>query len=372
MRAYRLRLTVARVVVATTRKRSTIPHAAEEATLVVTPGNHPRPTAARGLLVCLLGLLTACGGAQPSASMPSAPIATDPTAMRGRWEAAHGLFDYDRQAPLNVTLPNEPAQRKGNAGAFDVSYDSPGGGRVPAWIVLPDGDGPFPAVIIMHGSGDNRSGPLDLAFNLAEADVATILLDAPFRRPGWSSSLSEFVTFTSQDRADQIQLLMDLRRAVEVAMELPQIDDGRLGYFGLSYGAAMGAQLAGIEDRIAVFALAVGDGGLVEHFLGPDDAEGALMTLPSDQRQAWVAAMEPIEPLYFIGQATAPILLQSALRDEFLPLSDVRRFHAAAPPSARVEWYDSGHELPDGAFCNAAAWLADHLAFDTTKVGSCD
>jgi dienelactone hydrolase len=330
----------------------------------------PRPTAARGLLVCLLGLLTACGE-EPSASVPPAPITTDATAMRDRWETARRLFDYDRQAPLNLTLPHEPAQRRGSTDAFDATYDSPVGGRVPAWIVLPEGDGPFPAVIIMHGSGDNRSGPLDLAFNFAEAGVATILIDAPFRRPGWSSSLSEFATFTPQDRADQIQLLMDLRRAVDVAVELPEIDDGRVGYYGLSYGAAMGGQLAGIEDRIAAFALAVGDGGLVEHSLGPDDAEGALMTLAADQRQAWVAAMEPIEPLYFIGQATAPILLQSALRDEFLPLSDVRRFHAAAPPSARVEWYDSGHELPAGAFCNAAAWLADYLAFDTTKVGSC-
>lgn len=331
----------------------------------------PRPTAARSVLVCLLSALTACGGG-PTASMPPAPITTEAAAMRGRWEAARGLFDYDRQAPLNLTLPGVPAQRKAGAGAFDAAYDSPSRGRVPAWIVLPEGDGPFPAVIIMHGSGDNRSGPLDLAFDFAEASVATILLDAPFRRPGWSSSLSEFVTFTPQDRADQIQLLMDLRRAVDVAVNLPQIDQGRLGYYGLSYGAAMGAELAGIEDRIAVFALAVGDGGLVEHFLGPDDAEGALMTLPSDRRQEWVAAMEPIEPLYFIGQATAPILLQSALRDEFLPLSDVRRLHAAAPASTRVEWYDSGHELPHGAFCNAAAWLADHLAFDTRKVGSCD
>ena len=330
-----------------------------------------RSSAVRSLLVFLLGLLAACGNA-PSESMPPAPISTDATEMRNRWESALGLFDYDRQAPLKLTLPNDPAQRKGSAGAFDATYDSPGGGRVPAWILLPDGDGPFPAVIIMHGSGDNRSGPLDLAFNLADAGVATILLDAPFRRPGWSSSLSEVVTFTPQDRADQIQLLVDLRRAVDVAVELPQIDDGRVGYYGLSYGAAMGAELAGIEDRIAVFALAVGDGGLVEHFLGPDDADGALMTLPLDQRQEWVAAMEPIEPLYFIGQATIPILLQSALRDEFLPLTDVRRFHAAAPPSSRVEWYDSGHALPVGAFCNAAALLAEHLAFDATKVGSCE
>src|SRR3712207_8347162 len=43
----------------------------------------------------------------------------------------------------------------------------------------------------------------------------------------------------------------------------PDVDSLRVGFFGYSYGAAMGALLSAVERRIRSYVLAAGDGGLV-------------------------------------------------------------------------------------------------------------
>ena len=58
-----------------------------------------------------------------------------------------------------------------------------------------------------------------------------IAIDAPFaRRTG------QFVRFTTEDRAEQIQLMKDLQRAVDVLRARPNVDDDRIAYLGVSYG----------------------------------------------------------------------------------------------------------------------------------------
>ena len=328
------------------------------------------------LVIALAAVLLAACTTEPSApaaSLLPLPVATTPNDMAQRWQRGRALFEYDRSRPLNLAMPLEPTRRVGRVALYDATYESPAGGLVPAWIVLPEAKGAHPAVIIMHGLPAGRDDAVDVALDFGEAGVASILIDAPFNRPGRSrtGSSSEIITFTAQDRDEQIQLILDLRRAIDVLGSLPQVDERRVGYLGISYGAAMGGLLAGVEDRIAAYVLAVGDGGLVEHFLGPDDTGGRLLTLPAEERATWIAAMEPIEPLYYVGHATAPLFFLAAAYDENVPRSDAERYHTAAPDAARVEWYDSGHDLRHAAQCDTAAWLAGHLAFDAGSVGGC-
>lgn len=113
----------------------------------------------------------------------------------------------------------------------------------------------------------------------------------------------------------------------------PDVNGKQLASFGVSYGAAMGGLLAGVEDRIRAHVLAVGDGGLVSHFAGPDDTDGPLQALPAEDRERWLAAMRPIEPINFIGQAApAALLFLAGTKDESFP----RRTRAATtrPPAS--------------------------------------
>ena len=147
----------------------------------------------------------------------------------------------------------------------DIEYVSPKGGRVPAFLVAPDGPGPFAAVILLHGAPSDRSSLLDYGIDLARTGAVTLLIDAPFARLSTNRQGTGPVTFTDQDRLEQIQLIVDLRRGVDLLMSRPEVDADRIGFIGISYGASIGGLLAGVESRIKAYVLAMGDGGLVEN-----------------------------------------------------------------------------------------------------------
>ncbi len=64
-------------------------------------------------------------------------------------------FDYDQKAPLGIKQFG--VQRREHATVYDITYDSPKGGVVPAYFVVPKGKGPFAAVIWGHWYWDNSS-----------------------------------------------------------------------------------------------------------------------------------------------------------------------------------------------------------------------
>ena len=57
-------------------------------------------------------------------------------------------FDYDQKAPLDIKEVG--LEKRGDVDVHDISYVSPGGGRVPAYLVVPGEKGPFAAVIWGH------------------------------------------------------------------------------------------------------------------------------------------------------------------------------------------------------------------------------
>src|SRR3989441_10309959 len=97
-------------------------------------------------------------------------------------------FDYDQKAPLGIRQIG--VQRREHATVYDITYKSPKGGVVPAYLVVPRGRGPFAAVIWGHwywgnSSMRNRREFLDEAILLAQAGVVSLLPDAPLARRGY-------------------------------------------------------------------------------------------------------------------------------------------------------------------------------------------
>jgi dienelactone hydrolase len=257
------------------------------------------------------------------------------------------------------------AWQNGNLHVSRISYASPRGGRVPVLIVAPRGNGPFAGLIVQHGLPGDKFQVLPIAENFARIGAVVVAIDAPWSRRG------EVPDFTVHDRADQIQLMVDLRRAVDLLRARDDVDDDRIAYLGFSYGAAMGGLLAGIEHRIAAFVLASGDGGLVSHVTGIGAYGHELSQLPSARRKRWLDAMRPIEPIKWIGLAHAPILFLSGRNDELVPPADARKYQQAAHEPKDVRWYDSGHVLPPKAMCDAARWLRTRIGIVSDKHSAC-
>ncbi len=271
-------------------------------------------------------------------------------------EQLRSLFAYDAQAPLDMR--EEKRGREPGLAVISFSYASPRGGRVPAVLVVPDGPGPFAGLVMMHGSGGNRTELLVLAKSYARLGVVTMTISAPSARPE-HGSLDAYL-FTEQDRRDQIQLIVDLRRAVDVLVSQPRVDPERLAYLGVSYGGAMGGLLAAVETRLKGYVLMVGDGGLVHHFSGP-----WLMGLPAEKRLAWLAAMWPIEPVRYVGYAApAALLFQNGTRDTQVPPALALPYQRAGSEPKTVLWYETSHNLFEGVQASR-----DHLSWLRAVIG---
>jgi len=273
------------------------------------------------------------------------------------------LFDYDGSVPLDIR--DEVSTFRNGVTWTDFTYGSPKGGRVPATLLVPDGPGLFAGVVLMHGMPSRRQDVANIGERFARSGAVVIAIDAPHARPEHRQRADAAIVFSARDREEQIQLIVDLRRAVDLLLARADVDPQRLAYVGFSYGGAMGGLLAGVEDRLCAYVLVVGDGGLVTHETGLDDVGGGLYALPQDKRQAWRDAMWPIEPIHFVGHAApAALLFQSGRQDRLVPLPDAVRYQLAGSEPKDVMWYDAGHSLGTEAWRDQAYWLEQHIGID--------
>jgi uncharacterized protein len=316
-------------------------------------------------LALVASFMAACAStSQP----PTAPEAGTPSAQScavtrpdfgGVASAAdRDLFAYDLDAPLNLQVALESASN--GVEVSTVAFSSPRGGPVTGLLFDPvTRSSPRPGVVLMHGMPGTARGMAASGQLLAQHGAVVIAIDAPFaRRAG------QPVQFTVQDRAEQIQLIVDLQRAVDVLRAHVDVDDERIAYLGVSYGGAMGALFVGIERRLKAAVLVVADGGLVSHFTGPEDSS-FMAGLSCATRVSWLRDMAPIEPIRFIAHAPpTALLVQSGRLDALVPVADAQALHAVAPLPSTILWYEAGHGLDQQAAADRLDWLRQEVGLD--------
>lgn len=272
------------------------------------------------------------------------------------------LFTYDRTAALEVRDSLALAER--GVDVHRVSFVSPKGGRATALLHVPHDSirvakGKLPGIVMLHGAPGDAWGMGGVAVPVARQGAIVLVLDAPFARRDKDDPLS----FTPRDSVDQVQLIVDLQRAVDVLVARPDVDASRLGFIGVSYGAAMGALFAGVERRIDAYALLVGDGGLAAHFTQADAKRfPRLPHLSQAQWCRWFAAMEPLASTRFIGRAApARVLFLWGRQDRLVPPYLADQLYRAAGQTKEARWYDSGHGLPAVAHLDMIDWMAARI-----------
>ena len=275
--------------------------------------------------------------------------------------ADRNLFAYNVNVPLNLQKAVESTNNGVEVSA--ISFSSPDVGTVTGLLFDPVIRSSLrPGIVLMHGMPGTARGMAPLGQQLAQNGAVVIAIDAPFARRGGSP-----VRFITQDRDEQIQLIMDLQRAVDVLRAHANVDDERIAYLGFSYGGAMGALFVGIERRIKAAVLVVGDGGLVSHFTGPEDSS-FMASLSCATRVAWLRAMAPIEPIRFIAHASpTALLLQNGQVDNLVPVADAQALHAAVPQPRTIRWYDAGHGLNQQAMFDRHDWLHGQIGLDARQ-----
>ncbi len=270
------------------------------------------------------------------------------------------LFDYDTELDLDVREVGFESFE--GYDRIDLSYASPKGGRVPGYLYVPQTDGPWAGMIVMHGMPGDRSSGDSFAPGYARGGALCLAISAPWSRGPRNEW--EPISFTEKDRTNQIQLMQDLRRGVDLLLSFDEVDAERMGYVGGSYGGAMGGLLAGIEKRICAFALVVGDGGLFAHMTSPGD-EIPPEGLTREEWDKWQAWMEPIEPMRFVAHAApSALLFQNGRTDQLVPAADAKEYQEAGSEPKTCLWYEDGHSVTGERMRDQAKWFAERIGID--------
>jgi dienelactone hydrolase len=270
-------------------------------------------------------------------------------------------FDYDQKASLY--LQEVGVERRGNVAVHDISYASPKGGRVPAFLVVPSGKGPFATVIWGHWYWDNsamrnRKEFLDEAVALAPAGVVSLLTDGPVARPG---HVEDPTPLNQQEATDLIQQIVDMRRGADLLLARPDVDARRLAYVGHSYNASVGGFLSGIDKRFVAFVLMAG-GLSDESDLKTKEMQEYRQKIGPERFDAFQAKYGWLDPGKFVSHAApAVVFLQYASREEFLNPDRARAYAAIVSEPKRFKLYDAPHALNAEARRDRIAFLTEQL-----------
>ena len=238
----------------------------------------------------------------------------------------------------------------------DVSVMN-GDRAVPATVVVPEGDGPFPAVVMNHGHGGGRQeggGFERLANALGKAGIVTVRMDfagtGDSKAPWTEQSLSSMI---SDSNASLAYLLANY-----------PVDPDRLGILGYSMGGRIALTIAQSADSpykaVGLLAPSANPGKGLALLLAGSEAEFERLyaeaksakgyadyTTQYGQKQQlslqWFDEVLASSPLDGIGAYEGPMLVVHGDKDVAIPPAQNEAVVSAYPKASIVLVPDADH-----------------------------
>src|SRR5258708_5727335 len=274
------------------------------------------------------------------------------------------LFDYDSRQPLDIH--DKTLKNFSHGVIHDITYVSPSGGLVSAYLIVPTGKGPFAAVVFGHWGNGTRGEFIPEAKTYACAGVVSLLPDYRWERPRpWYSEVDDFA-HPDLDRKTRIATVIEMRRAIDLLLTRADVDPNRVAYVGHSFGAQWGAILTAVDRRLKAAVLMAGAAEEADLLLRSDNPRLADLraSLPKGQLETYVKALEGLNAINYVRYAQPiPLLLQFAKFEQYFDMASMERYAAAATEPKTVLFYDSAHDLNDPlALKDRFDWLAKLLS----------
>lgn len=275
----------------------------------------------------------------------------------------------DFSAQLNAAAPPiVPAE---------LTVDSDDGYPVHGWVFLPEGAGPHPVLLNIHGGpfADFGWGWFDEAQTYARAGYAVVQCN-PRGSEGYGQAHGQSI-LQAMGTVDEQDVMAFLDGALEA---LPVLDAERVGVMGGSYGGYMTAWITTRHHR---FAAAIVERGFLDPatFAGTSDI-GSFFGgnyVGSDPER--LAAQSPMA---HVSQVQTPTLVIHAERDLRCPLEQGQRWfaalHAQGVPTELLVFPGETHELTRSGnprhrrerFDAVLEWWGRHLPVQGAAKEPCD
>jgi dipeptidyl aminopeptidase/acylaminoacyl peptidase len=261
-------------------------------------------------------------------------------------------FDYDRTKPLDV-------KDTATGGTVrQITYRQLDGTQNAATLMEPAAPlvAPRPAILFLHWYGppnptSNRTQFLPEAVELAGAGVVSLLVDTPWTRERWFGTRD-----SARDYEFSVQMVKDVRRALDVLLAQPGLDKTRIAVVGHDFGAMWGALAVASDPRVTHFVYAAGTRSFTDWYLYTPKREGA-------DRDAFIAKLAPLDPINFLPKiAPRPVLLQFGTKDPHVKNEAAAAQAAATKEPKTVTTYEGAeHELTFQARLDRVAWLKEQF-----------
>jgi dipeptidyl aminopeptidase/acylaminoacyl peptidase len=242
-------------------------------------------------------------------------------------------------------------------------------------LFQPEGEGPFPAVVVIHGAGSSqRANPwyLSLASYLQDSDIAVLLPD----KRGSESSAGDWRTASFQD------LATDTLAAISFLQERYPEQISEIGILGASQGGQVAPIVATQSQDVAFVINVVGSAVPFHEALVYEESHNLreIGFLPGIANavaplSAWCIrnvaqkgfwdAIGNHDPLPYWAEVDEPVLVLYGDRDTNTPSrASADNLNALGKPNLRVVIFrGSGHPLEDPEGSGDRLFREDALAF---------
>lgn len=258
------------------------------------------------------------------------------TATLVRWTQSEvgGLDASNFRAPTLVRYPT-----------FDAVDGKPR--TIPAFYYRPEGEGPFPVVVNIHGGPEAQALPVfnpSIQFMLEELKVAVLVPNVRGSAGYGKSYLQLDNGFLREDSVKDIGALLDW------IGRQPELDANRVGVSGGSYGGYMVlASLVHFHDRIRAGIDVVGISDFGTFLANTESYRRDLRRAEyGDERIPEMKAFhDRIAPLNNAGRITAPLFVAQGFNDPRVPWTEAEQIVKAVRGNGGDVWYllfkDEGH-----------------------------
>lgn len=241
--------------------------------------------------------------------------------------------------------------------------------QLPGTLTLPKGNGPFAAVVLVHGSGpndrDETIGPnkpfKDLAWGLASQGIAVLRYDK--RTKVYGEKVAAMTVFTVKE-----ETVDDAALAVEVLRQMANIDPRRVFVLGHSLGGYLAPRIAQANENLGGLIIMAGltrplEDVMLEQYqyiasldksavpqstltelpaqiqavkdLQPgDESKPPILGLPT----AYWLALQNYQPAELAKSVAKPILVLQGERDYQVTMADLKNWQAALTGRSDVQF----------------------------------
>jgi len=262
------------------------------------------------------------------------------------------LFRYDAAADLKVQ--DTGVEKQGSASVHDLRF-TPVAGQDPvkAYLVVPEGTGPFAGILWVHWLGEpattNRTEFLKEAVSLAPKGVVSLLVDAMWSVPEWYLK-----RVPEQDYDTSIRQVVAIRRAMDLLVARPDVDKARIGYVGHDYGGMYGMIANGLDRRARTH---------VYIAVVPSLSDWAFFSRQPTSKVEYLRKNAVLELTDYVRQAKGTsTLFQFAKNDVYVSRADSAVLMGAAADPKERRFYDADHGMAvTPAVSDRDAWLLKEL-----------